>query len=246
MNGTRRGAPWLVAALVVFNLFLHLPISDVFDGLARRYGFTEYDTATRAVFLIAGVAGAVWLWWPPRRAGVPKALLALAAVIAISQALIVVNGIEAIHYPQYALMAWLLVRAGPGLERSWIAATALGTVDEIWQWQTLRRAVPGYLDWNDILLNAVGAALGVLIVVRLRRAPSAETLLPAAWVAGAVATAGLVALLSGPLVEHPFYRLTPGGRWFHLMSPFEAVWCLAAVWWITRDLAAARGAQPSP
>ena len=147
----------------------------------------------------------------------------LAAVIAIAQALIVVNGIEAIHYPQYALMAWLLVRAGPGLERSWLTATALGAVDEIWQWQTLRRAVPGYLDWNDILLNAVGAALGVLIVVRLRRAPSAETLLPAAWVAGALATAGLVALLSGPLVERPFYRLTPGGRWFHLMSPFEAV-----------------------
>ena len=138
-----------------------------------------------------------WLWWPSQADGVRRALVCLAVVIAVAQALIVVNGIEAIHYPQYALMAWLLVRTGLGLERSWLTATALGAVDEIWQWQTLPRAVPGYLDWNDILLNAVGAALGVLVVVRVRRAPSAERCCrrcrwPAPWPWPA-----LVALLSG-------------------------------------------------
>jgi hypothetical protein len=245
VNHGRRAAAWSVAALVAFNLFLHLPISDVFDGLARRYGFTEYDTVTRAAFLLGGNVSAVRLWWP-YGAGVRKALVALAGLIAIAQALIVVNGIEAIHYPQYALMAGLLVRAGLGLERSWIAATALGAVDEIWQWQTLPRAVPGYLDWNDILLNAVGGALGLLVVIRLRRAPALEALLPMVGVAGAVAIAGLIASVSGPLVELPFYRQTPGGRWFHLMSPFEAVVCLSVVWWVARDLASARIAQPSP
>ena len=152
--------------------------------------------------------------------GVRRALVGLAAVIAIAQALIVVNGIEAIHYPQYALMAWLLVRTGMGLERSWLTATALGAVDEIWQWQTLPRAVPGYLDWNDILLNAVGAALGVLIVVRMRRAPSAEALLSNVQVAGALAVAGLVALLSGPLVE--LAVLSPHARWA-LVPPAESI-----------------------
>ncbi len=246
MNDRRRAGWWWVAALVVFNLFLHLPISDVFDGLARRYGFTEYDTVTRVVFLVAGVASAVWLWWPSQGNGVRRALVSLAAVIAIAQALIVVNGIEAIHYPQYAVMAWLLARTGMGLERSWLTASALGAADEIWQWQTLPRAVPGYLDWNDILLNAVGAALGVLVVVRLRRAPSAEALLSNVHVAAALAVAGVVALTFGPLVELPFYRVTPGGRLFHLLSPFEFVLCLATVWFITRDTASGRAAQPSP
>jgi hypothetical protein len=242
----RRRAWWWVAALAAFNLFLHLPISDVFDGLARRYGFTEYDTVTRAVFLAAGLAGAVWLWWPSRIAGLRRALAGLAAVIAAAQALIVVNGIEAIHYPQYALMAWLVVGTGMGLERSWLTATALGTADEIWQWQTLPRAVPGYLDWNDILLNAAGAALGVLVVVRMRRAPPVEARLSNGVVAGLLAAAGVVALLSGPLIETPFYRVTPGGRLFHLLSPFEAVVALAVVWFITRNLASAGAAQPSP
>jgi hypothetical protein len=236
-----------VAALVGFNLWLHLPISDVFDGLARRYGFIQYDTVTRVVFLAAGLASAAWLWWPsPHRAAVRRAVVWIAVVIAAAQSLIVVNGIEAIHYPQYALMAWLLVQTGMGLERSWLTASALGAVDEIWQWQTLPRAVPGYLDWNDILLNAVGAALGLLIVVRMRRASSAEALLSNTQVAGALAVAGLAALLSGPLVNWPFYRVTPGGRFFHLLSPCEAVLCLAVVWFITRDLASASAAQPSP
>ncbi len=247
MNSAWRAGRWWVAALVAFNFFLHLPVTDVFDSLARRYGFTQYDTVTRVVFLVGGMASAAWLWLPSAHgAGVRRALVCLGALIALSQALIVVNGIEAIHYPQYALLAWLLVRSAIGLERSWLTATALGAADEIWQWQTLSRAVPGYLDWNDVVLNAVGAALGVLVVVRMRRAPVAEPVLSATCVAGALAVAGLVALASGPLVQRPFYRLTPGGRWFHLLSPFEAVLCLAAIWFVARDLASARSAQPSP
>ena len=247
MNSAWRAGRWWVAALVAFNFFLHLPVTDVFDSLARRYGFTQYDTVTRVVFLVGGMASAAWLWLPSAHgAGVRRALVCLGAVIALSQALIVVNGIEAIHYPQYALLAWLLVRSAIGLERSWLTATALGAADEIWQWQTLSRAVPGYLDWNDVVHNAVGAALGVLVVVRMRRAPVAEPVLSATRVAGALAVAGLVALASGPLVQRPFYRLTPGGRWFHLLSPFEAVLCLAAIWFVARDLASARSAQPSP
>jgi hypothetical protein len=238
-----RAGPWWVAGLVAFNLFLHLPISDVFDGLARRYGFTEYDTVTRVVFLIAGLACTAWLWQPSAQsARVRRALVYLGAIIAMSQALIVVNGIEAIHYPQYALLTWLLVRCGLGLERSWLASTALGAIDEIWQWQTLPRAVPGYLDWDDILLNALGAALGVLIVVRMRHAPVSEPVLPATSMGVALAVAGLIALLCGPVIQQPFYRLTPGGRWFHLLSPFEAVVCVAAVWLLTRTLAVGRGA----
>ena len=248
MSPIWRAAWWWVAALVAFNLFLHLPISDVFDGFARRYGFTEYDTVTRGVFLVGGLACAVWLWRAPANgAGVRRELVCLGAMMAIAQALVVVNGIEAIHYPQYALMVWLLVRSGIGLERSWLTATALGAIDEIWQWQTLPRAVPGYLDWNDIALNAIGAALGVLVVVRMRQAPVAEPVLSPTRLGGALTVAGLIALLCGPVIERPFYRLTPGGRWFHLLSPFEAVVCVAAVWCLTRAVAVGSATtQPSP
>ena len=151
------------------------------------------------MFLVAGLACAAWLWRPFARAQACAAPWCVSASSSRSRRpCIVVNGIEAIHYPQYALLAWLLVRSGMGLERSWLTATALGAIDEIWQWQTLPRAVPGYLDWNDIVLNAVGAALGVLVVVRMRRAPVAEPVLSTMRVGGALAAAGLIALLCGP------------------------------------------------
>ena len=247
MSPAWRAGPWWVAALVGFNLWLHLPISDVFDGLARRYGFVQYDTVTRVVFLAAGLASAVWLWWPsPHRAAVRRAVVWIAVVMAAAQSLIVVSGIEAIHYPQYALMAWLLVRTGLGLEQSWLTATALGALDEIWQWQTLPRAVPGYLDWNDIVLNAIGAALGVWSWFDGDGRLVTDPMLPDKWVGGAVAVAALIALGTGPLIERPFYRVTPGGRWFHLMSPFEAVACMAVIWLVTRQVASAGDVQPSP
>jgi hypothetical protein len=238
--GARAG--WMLAAgaVVAGSLLLHLPVSDLFDGLARRYGFTEYDTATRAVFALAGLGVLGWLWSGagPQRPAVLRTTVALGLVIALGQAFIVVNGIEAIHYPQYALLAWVLVRAGSGLERAWLTSMTLGGVDEVWQWQTLPRAVPGYLDWNDIVLNAIGAALGVLLVVRAGRVASAGPAVSRAVVGRAVGVAAIAALLAGPVVELPFYRMTPGGRPFHLLSPFSAVVVLAAIWMTVRDVTA--------
>jgi hypothetical protein len=143
-------------------------------------------------------------------------------------------------------MAWLLTRAGVGLERAWLTSTALGAFDEIWQWQTLPRAVPGYLDWNDIVLNAIGAALGLLVAVRLRGSVVNDRVLPIRVPAGAIAMAAVVAVIAGPVIERPFFRLTPGGRWFHLLSPFEAVVSLAVIWGITRLLTRGSRFHPSP
>ena len=242
MSVAGRAGSWWVAALVAFNLFLHLPISDVFDGLARRYGFTEYDTATRAVFLVAGVGGLVWLWAGPAEVRVVsrRVLTALVALIAVAHALLVVNGIEAIHYPQYALVAWVVAGAGWRAESTWAAATVLGAVDEAWQWQMLPRAQPGYFDWNDVVLNAIGGALGVLVVARLAgRRPMGRW--PWQPVAAFMIAGLLLALLWEPFIGTPFYRWTPGGRWFHLLAPAEAVSWLATVGVIVRTLASEDG-----
>ena len=199
------------------------------------------------MFLATGVAITIWLLLPsPASARVRPALACLGLVIGTAQALIVVNGIEAIHYPQFALMAWLLIRSGVGLERAWLTTTALGAFDEVWQWQTLPRAVPGYLDWNDIVLNAIGAALGLLVVVRLRGAVLDDRVLPIRVLGAAVAVAAVVALMAGPVIERPLFRLTPGGRWFHLLSPFEALVSLAVIWGITRLLIRGQRIHPSP
>ena len=231
-----------LAALVAGNLWLHLPISDFFDGIARRYGFVEYDTATRAVFFAAGLGALAWLWTGPVKVrGVSRrALAVLLVLVAVAHSLLVVNGIEAIHYPQYALLAWVIAGARWNAETTWAATTVLGAVDEAWQWQMLPRAQPGYFDWNDVVLNAIGAALGLIVVARLAGQPPSGRW-PLRPVVGFATTALLLAIAWGPFINTPFYRITPGGRWFHLLSPAGAVLWLATVGTVVRTLATPGG-----
>lgn len=243
---------WALAATLTFvgYLLLHLPTSDLFDGFARRYGFVPYDRTTRAVFAAMGVAVWVWLWRAhgDARTSIRRPLLVVTAVLGYALALLAVNGIEAIHLPQYLVMLLMLTAAGLGLEPAWLAATFLGALDEVWQWQLLRRARPEYFDWNDVVLNACGAALGVLAARRLRWS-GVGRLLPARMAAGLLLVAAALALLSGPVIAEPFYRFSPAGRWFHLASAPEAVALMAVLWWTVRDAGGDRSAPravPSP
>ena len=231
---------WALVSAVTFASFLllHLPASDVFDGFARRYGFIPYDRTTRAVFVAAGLVLWLWLWQspPPARAAIRRALVVLTLVLGYTMGMLTVNGIEAIHLPQYALLTLMLAAARPKLESTWLLATLLGAADELWQWQLLRRARPEYFDWNDVVLNATGAALGALIVARRGRPPHGS-MLSARVAGGLVAVAAGMATLSGPVIDQPFYRFSPAGRWFHLASAFESLVLIAILWWAVRTVA---------
>jgi hypothetical protein len=163
---------WSAASCLLFvsYLLLHLPASDVFDGFARRFGFVAYDRTTWFIFALAGAGVWLWLWSAHESVGarVRTSLVAITVLAGLALSLLAVNGIEAIHLPQYALLVCTLSAGGLGLEAAWLVATALGGLDELWQWLLLRRAVPEYFDWNDVVLNGVGAAVGVLAVVRVR------------------------------------------------------------------------------
>jgi hypothetical protein len=234
---------WLGAALGLFALDLaaHLPITDFVDFLAKRYGFFEYDRATQWVFVALGAVTVAAIWRIPssRRREVRAGLGVLALAIAAAKALLLVSAIENIHYPQYALLTVVLVRAGLGLEGSWLAAVGLGVLDEAYQHAVLPRGTPAYLDANDIVLNGIGALLGVIVAVAWwGRGDPSPLLRPRNAVVVAALSAAAAAMLA-PLVPTPFYSTTPGGRHFHLLSPFEATVVLAAIWACARRLAAA-------
>jgi hypothetical protein len=243
---------WALASTLTFvaYLLLHLPTSDLFDGFARRYGFVLYDRTTRAVFAAFGVAVWGWLWRAQGdcRLSIRRPLLVVTAVLGYALAMLAVNGIEAIHLPQYLLMVLMLVAAGLGRESAWLVATFLGALDETWQWQLLRRARPEYFDWNDVVLNACGAALGVLVARRLRWG-GVGRLLPTSMAVKLLLVAAALSLLSGPVIAEPFYRFSPAGRWFHLASATEATALMAVLWWTVRDRGGDRSAPravPSP
>jgi len=237
-----RSRGWLTAALGLFlaDLAAHLPITDFFDFLARRYGFFPYDHATALVFLAAGIVTFALIWWWPtgQRRRVRIGLIILAVAMASARALIIVSAIEHIHYPQYALLMLVLARAGLSLEGAWLAATGLGVVDEAWQHIVLPRGTPAYLDANDIILNAIGALLGVVVALAWTgRGDTAPLIRWPVWTR-IIVVAALGALVIGPAVPSPFYSTTPGGRHFHLLSPFEATLVAGALWAAARWLAA--------
>jgi len=237
---------WLAvaAALFVLDIALHLPIEDVFDEVARRYGFFWYDALAQRVFIALGVTLVAALWWarPARRLVVRRATIAVVVAILLAKGFLLVAAIENIHYPQYALIVIALARAGLALEPSWLIAVGLGIVDEYYQFVMLPRGTPNYLDADDIVLNAIGGVLGVIAVLAwFEREPEAP-LIPSSTASRLVLLAVVVASIFVPVFRSPFYNTTPGGRHFHLLTWFETALVLGTLWAGVRRLAASRPA----
>ena len=223
----------LAAAAIVFAafVFLHLPVEDAFDWMAGRFGFETYDRVAFWTFLTAGILllAAAWLWPSRRRALIGSSMTALLVLMAVAQGLLVVVSIENIHYPQYALLLWALARALPSVESAWLITVGLGIVDEGYQFVAQTRGTPGYFDWNDVVLNAIGACLGVVVTLALTSAVPRARLRARTAV---VVAAGLIAIafVLDPPVLSPFFSFTPGGRAFHRVSATEAAVVVAALW----------------
>jgi hypothetical protein len=234
---------WLVAAaaLFVLDIALHLPIEDVFDDIARRYGFFWYDALAQKVFvgLALVMVAALWSWSRPgRRPVVRRATIAVLAAMLLAKGLLLVAAIENIHYPQYALIVCALARTGMALEPSWLIAVALGVVDEYYQFLMLPRGTPNYLDADDIVLNALGGLLGVVVVLAWSEREPESPLIPSSTASRLVLLGLIAASIFGPVVRSPFYNTTPGGRHFHLLTWFETALVLGALWSGVRRLAA--------
>lgn len=232
---------WLAASLGLFalDIALHLPITDFFDYVAKRFGFFTYDAITWDVFIGLGVLVFVVLWWCPsrRRPFVRRALVGIALAMILAKAFLLVAAIENVHYPQYALMMLVLVRAGLRLEPAWLLSVGLGVLDEFYQFKMLPRGTPTYLDADDIVLNAIGALLGLVVVLAWTERDPESPLIPASTAARIVVLGLVISAIVAPVVRFPFYNLTPGGRSFHLLTWFEAIVVLGTLWAGVRRLA---------
>ena len=158
----------------------------------------------------------------------------------LAKAFLLVAAIENIHYPQYALIVIVLARAGLALEPSWLIAVGFGVLDEYYQFVMLPRGTPNYLDADDIVLNAIGALLGVIAVLAWSGREPESPPIPASTASRLVLLALILASIFGPVFRTPFYNTTPGGRHFHLLTWFETAVILGALWAGVRRLAASQ------
>jgi hypothetical protein len=233
---------WLAAAGVVFlaGLFLHLPITDVLDGLVKRVGFLAYDGFMRRGFLALGLAAlaAVVVWRGPQKATLVTATAVLLTAALVAQRVLLVAAVENVHYLQYALLTCLIARAGPSPEGAFLIAGGLGFSDEAYQYLALPRGTPPYFDWNDGVLNAMGAAFGIVAVLVISGAEMQRPLVSRRAVVAIMCLGIVGALFFSPPVWSPFYSTTPGGRLFHRLSASEAIAIVGGLWIGVRALLA--------
>jgi hypothetical protein len=156
----------------------HKEVSRIFDWLRKTLTFKVYDGFMLMFYLLvlAVFSLAVIFKIIKGKDKVHKTLwfsfnLALAV---ISYKVLVVFSVETIHFVQYALLALPVYAVAGRLGDTVFWVTLCGTVDEAFQYFVLyRQSNEVYFDFNDVILNLIGAGLGaVLILVFSRDRPA--------------------------------------------------------------------------
>jgi hypothetical protein len=93
---------------------------------------------------------------------------ALVVLMFFANRYLIVNNAERIHFLQYAILAVLLGFSLRSEVLIFFVTSFAGFVDEFLQF-AMNPVVTNYLDFNDIVLNILGAALGVAFLLAFRR-----------------------------------------------------------------------------
>ena len=167
--------PILIIAYYLASVLGHLEVSLWLverrqSELLGSYKLADFLPHAGALLLVAVVLWQARRAWRGCNHGATLAAWAawLAAVI-VQDRFLIYSFPEYLHYPQYALLAFLIARfhdpdrtefaIGPVL----LAVTLLGIADEALQYTWITISYSNYLDFNDFLLNLLGAAAGLLL-----------------------------------------------------------------------------------
>jgi hypothetical protein len=255
--GARRWAWFAAAGLAVGNLFLHKSISDVCDALFARIGRGPYEHLTLLAIAAVSLGGAAALLRGHaadlRRPRIIAALQVLAVATVLAQRWLLVSNVELIHLPQFGLFAALLLAAGLDPQTAFLGASLAGVFDELYQYLVLYADVANvYLDYNDIVLNTIGAAWAVVLAGGSRAGDQAAV----RWRRGlhvALLVAATSALWIAPLrvvriAQFPYWRpalvRAATGFEYHVMSASEGMFAVLLLWGLVQ-LASSRSPKAS-
>lgn len=244
---------WLTAiALAAYAVAVTLPHQTVQDWLAihlvqpwGRLTFYRVMAGLGAFGLltVGAIAARRLPAHPARRELTVYSVLTLALVL-LAWRFLSVNNSELVHFPQYALLGFVLMGLTLSVSESLSWVLLAGGVDEAYQYAVLK---PGWgipYDFNDVTLDFLGGALGVLLCLlwlqaRPRRRPWGWT--PGVTLLGAAVLGGVLALVFDrallyedkqrsdywfalsrlPLPDFWFFDATWGPRTIHTLKPWE-------------------------
>ena len=208
----------LAMAFWLANALLHRQVSDLLDG--------RWDTPFGTIAAVHGATYALYAatplfaaWLVVRIAAGGQKLLAaaawclLAGAIALCHFTLVTIAVEAVHYPQYALIALAFAYVlDPKRQKRLVLeplliVAVLSAGDEALQYLYLMDG-QSYFDFNDLLLNQLGILAGLLFYYGFPRqrlaTRSARPLLKALLTGYAIAAIAVAAATaSGILIAKP-------------------------------------------
>lgn len=191
MRTTTRTAAWGTAAALYFvvttlahlefSLWLVGPRTATWQGLTFQY---SYRDAMPYLLPVVALALLAWLVRDALRHGTRQRIaivagywLTWAGCVAAVDRWLTYSVPEYFHYPQYALLTWLLAqtldpdRARWPVGRLLALTTLLGAVDELVQYLWITASYSHYYDFNDVLVNLLAAVLGVMMYYGFRSPP---------------------------------------------------------------------------
>jgi hypothetical protein len=150
------------------------------------------------------------------------------ALIAFTRWAFTANDLELVHYPQYLPegVALVALTLSPPESLAWIVI--FGGLDECYQYAVLSRFRPAPYDFNDVFMDLLGGALGVLLgmlFLRCTRRQPSDSPGPPFWKRPGIAailgvlTTGILLWASGLMLL--FEDKTDTRHWFSL-SRFRA------------------------
>lgn len=245
--------------LLTYYLLVVLP-HEVFGvfiaSLFKKHGRPFYDRTLliffSLVFVVCLIVLAKRICNHPQRSLIIKYLFINTVLAILCFTILFVVNVEAIHFVQYAMFAILAFPLTRNYFQTHIWAMLAGTVDELYQYTILSPERTTYFDFNDVVINMIGAGFG-LIAIRIY-APSvdlhswAEFKTTKLWKLVAfilVATAAL--FLFGMASYYPeegslfvlikeeittFWHHMKPAVVFHVLTPLEGIILIVLIFWI--------------
>ncbi len=257
----KRSTTVLALAYLVANIFTHETVQHIAKWIQDSLTPAGTNTLVTVIALLLLPVAAVIIFIRLRHSR-QKFLkifycVVTAAFVVMTYTRMFMINTESIHFIQYALLAIIVFAVRPRFGETVLMVTILGAIDESYQYWVLNRHQPQYLDFNDMILNLEGAAIGVLALAVLLRpnadaAPEPSYSLgrflksPAfliatgiALVAGLLAVLGEVALYceSGAWIvlrsigppPADFYTTSYWGKTCHVLMPWEGLLMIAGM-----------------
>ena len=221
----------------------HEKVGILIAGMVKGKPREFYDNAVSiiaVILLMVLIAGSTYIMRknPHRiKIGIPYLIITLGFMFLCLKTLIIVN-VEMIHFVQYAILATLLFHLTRNHLYVILIALLAGAIDEGYQYFHLSPERTMYFDFNDVILDVIGAGLGLTFMYLMGKTiqKSKKIFHAISFTFLILGLIGIILLATkvlsiGPSTEatyllqkeipENFWSIDRGVRKFHIMSPLE-------------------------